>query len=131
MATNGEQAAMLQEHKDMIEALQGRNSVLARQVAELKTELATLKGDNATPQRGCRIAAAYFGEATVLCEYEFTPAEAPIYDADHPGVGPGHDDEVSLIQVFINGQWIDPGEIMSASQIERTEQYIIDQEGEA
>jgi hypothetical protein len=131
MATNGEQAQMLQEHRDMIEALQSRNSVLARQVAELKSQLATLRGDNATPQRGCKHHQTWIDDAPLLVEYEYRPPCAPIYDADHPGVGPGHDAEVSLVNVLVNGHWIDPEAFMAPATQDRITQSIIDAESEA
>jgi hypothetical protein len=99
---------------------------LTRRCEELAHDLATLKGENATPQRGCQFFSACVGEATVLCEYEYSAAEAPIYDADHPGVGPGHDADLALIQVLINGQWCDPTDFMSEAQIERIEQQILE-----
>lgn len=99
---------------------------MAAKVADLGEQLRTLKGDNATPQRGCQFYTACVGEATVLCEYEYSAAEDPIYDADHPGVGPGHDAELALIQVLINGQWCDPADFMSEAQIERIEQQILE-----
>ncbi len=115
------------EQRELIAALQERNAVLARDLALLRSDLATLRGTNATPQRGCRIVETWIGDATVLCEVEYTPATEAIYDADHPGVGPGHDAEVCLIQVFVTGHWIDPTDFMSSAQIEAIEQRIYEE----
>lgn len=78
----------------------------------LAAELAVLQGHGQTPQRGSQHARLTLGDAEVLVEYEYIEAEAPIYDADHPGVGPGHDAEVNILNVFINGCWCDADDVV-------------------
>jgi hypothetical protein len=98
----------------------------AKLIGQQREDLRTLRGENATPQRGCEFFSACLGDATALCEIEFTEAEAPIYDPDHPGVGPGHPAEVSLIQILVNGQWCDPTDFMSEAAIEAIEQQVME-----
>lgn len=48
---------------------------------------------------------AVIGESlTVTVVYEYTPAEAAVYDVNSPVCGPGHDAEVEVIEVLLNGE---------------------------
>lgn len=40
----------------------------------------------------------------VTVTYEYTPAEAAVYDVNSPVCGPGHDAEVEVIEVLLNGE---------------------------
>ena len=102
------------EQRELIEALQERNAVLARQVAELRADLRTLKGENATPDRGCHIAEVRCDEARVLIEYGYTPAEEAVMDLDSPRCGPGHPEVIEPIRAFINGYWCDLQDVLAA-----------------
>lgn len=107
MATNAEQ-------RELIAALQERNDVLARRVADLSQDLRTLKGDNATPYRGCRMTTVCCDEAAVLIEYDYTPAEDAVMDPDSPRCGPGHPEVIEPLRAFINGHWCDLADVLSA-----------------
>lgn len=41
---------------------------------------------------------------TVTVVYEYTPAEAAVYDVNSPVCGPGHDAEVEICEVLLNGE---------------------------
>lgn len=95
-------------------------------IRTLAAELAELRGDGQRPQEGGHITTMIFGNAEVLVEYEFIDAEAPIYDADHPGVGPGHDAEVNVLNVFLNGFWCDAQDVVPEATLKRWERQLID-----
>lgn len=100
-------------------------------IRALAAQLAALTGEGQQPQEGGQITTMTFGNAEVLVEYEFIDAEAPIYDADHPGVGPGHDAQVNVLNVFINGFWCDPQDVVPAETLKRWEETLVEQCTEA
>ncbi len=102
------------EQRELIAALQERNAVLARRVADLSQDLRTLKGDNATPYRGCHMTTVCCDEAAVLIEYDYTPAEEAVMDPDSPRFGPGHPEFIEPLRAFINGHWCDLTDVLSA-----------------
>ena len=103
---------------------------LTAEVRKLRDELAFMQGKGQRPQRGCEFSEQCLEDATVLVEYEYIREEDPIYDVDYPGVGPGHDAEVNVIQVLINGAWVDPHDCIAESVIERWEQQILEEVSE-
>lgn len=105
-----------------IEALEQRNDDLARKVAYLSADLRTLKGDDAMPERGCKIAHVRIGEATVLVEYAYDPGEPQTYT--DPGCGP----TVEAYRAFVGGYWLDLQDIRDALSDEALCDYIIGQE---
>lgn len=56
----------------------------------------------------------------VTVTYEYTPAEKPVYDVDSPVCGPGHDAEVEVIEVLLNG--VDIRDVLADSVIESLEE---------
>lgn len=100
MATNAEQ-------RTQIEALQERNAVLARRVADLSQELRDLKGDSARAQPGCHLAVTYCGDARVLVEFDYQAAEDGSTDLESPRFGPDTPEEIEPLRAFVNGHWID------------------------
>lgn len=55
--------------------------------------------------------------------YEHTPAEAAIYDVNSPVCGPGHDAEVEIIKVMLDGQ--DLRDVLADSVIESLEDQAL------
>ena len=92
-----------------------------RTIRDLSAELAVLRGHGQTAQRGAYLTVKPFGDAEVLVEYEYTAGEEPIFDADRPGVGPGHDADVHVLGVFINGVWCDADDVVPPKTLERWE----------
>lgn len=45
----------------------------------------------------------YVGDVAFVVEYDYMPAEAPIYDVDSPVCGPGCDEDVDLISIKCEG----------------------------
>lgn len=95
-------------------------------IRALATELNTLRGIGATPQNGCQITTKVFGDAEVLVEYECEGGQAAIYDADHPGVGPGCEASVNVLGVFINGAWCDAEDVVPAKTLQRWEVELLE-----
>lgn len=114
------------EQRLLIEALRERNDVLARRVADLSQDLRTLKGENATPQSGCSIATITAGDSVVLVEYDYLAAEDAVLDVESPLCGPGHPEEITPLNVFINGKWSDLGDVRAALDDERLIERIGD-----
>lgn len=101
---------------------------LGRVTHELNKLQAEYLGKGQRPQSGCQFATVCAAEASVLVEYEFTPAEDPIYDVESPGVGPGHDASLTVIHALINGKWIDPREVFDERIVEQWEQALIEEQ---
>lgn len=80
-----------------------------------------------TPMKGCHFTEVDIPhtDAMLFCEYEYTPYEPPIYDADHPGVGPGNPAEVTLINVLIDGYLIPADSILDQQFIEWVQDKIL------
>lgn len=96
------------------EALEARNDELARKVALMGSELRTLKGEDALPQRGCRLVTVPFLMGSLLCEVE----------------GTDKDDSAVVCNVFINGRWLDPQDVASDMSIDHLMDLVIDAEAE-
>lgn len=80
---------------------------LERRVRELCAELDVLNGKGQTAQVGCSMATLSMDEADVLVEYEYTPGEEAVLDINSRRCGPGCDPTLSILNVFVNGHWID------------------------
>lgn len=64
---------------------------------------------------------AVLGEnISVTVTYEYTPAEAAVYDLNSPVCGPGHEAEVEVIEVLLNGE--DVRDLLAPSVIESLEE---------
>lgn len=67
---------------------------------------------------------ATLGESiTVTVTYEHTPAEAAVYDVNSPVCGPGHDAEVDVIEVLLDG--VDLRDVLADSVIESLEEQAM------
>lgn len=107
------------EQRELIEALQTRNSVLAennaalaRRVADLTRELATATGANAQPQRGCRIVEVPVPNGKLLVEVQ--------PDDGYPADGAGLD----VLNVFVGGRWIDAQDLHCATDLDRLRESV-------
>jgi hypothetical protein len=89
-------------------------------------ELEALKGVGAKPQAGCGIVPVEMGAARVLVEFEMEPGERPVYDVESPMCGPGCGPTVSIIQAFVNGEWVDPDDYFQDLTIRHWEEQILD-----
>lgn len=66
-----------------------------------------LSGAGVKPDSGCEMTTRYLDDSPVQIMYEVQKAQPAILDPDHPGVGPGCEAAVNILQVFINGRWTD------------------------
>ena len=65
---------------------------------------------------------------TVEVFYEYTPAEAAIYDVNSPVCGPGHDAEIEICEVMLNGEdWRD---LLAQSVLDELEQRAWERVGQ-
>lgn len=120
------------DHQASVEiAALHRADELAQQVGRLERELAQFRaeylGKGVTPQPGCRIATVSLEDADVLVEFEFQAEEAPNYDADSRGAGPGCPASVSVLNILVNGKWIDPHGYVADEVIERWEEELCEE----
>lgn len=56
----------------------------------------------------------------ITVTYEHTPAEAAVYDVESPVCGPGHDAEVEICEVLLNGE--DIRDLLAQSVIDDLEE---------
>lgn len=64
----------------------------------------------------------------VVVTYEHTPAEAAVYDPDSPVCGPGHDAEIEICEVLLNGE--DVRDLLVQSVIDELEQKAWERVGQ-
>ena len=81
-------------------------------------QLADWQGHTANPQTGCALLETSLGDATVWIEYEHTFGEESQTSGPPERCYEGSPDETIVLQVLINGQWIDT-DVFSEEQIER------------
>lgn len=98
--------------RELIAALQERNAVLARQVAELRADLATATGANATPKKGCRIVEVAIPGGKLLVEVEPEPG----YPADGAGL--------NIVNVFVGGHWINAEDLHCATDLDALRESV-------
>lgn len=96
------------EQRERIAALQERNAVLARKVAELTRDLATATGANAQPQPGCQIVDVPIPGGRMLVEVETE----------------GGDDGIDLLNVFVGGHWIDVQDLHCATDLDALRESV-------
>lgn len=108
-----------------------RVDMLAQEVGCLTQQLDAMRrqyeGKGAIPQFGCRIAKVSLEDASVLVEYEYHRAEAPNYDADSRGAGPGCPAGATVVSALINGKFIDPHGFIADEVIERWEEQLCEE----
>lgn len=85
------------ELRAQVTELEGLATKQAQRIGELLADIATLKGENATPDRGCTIQRVMLGDSSVMVEY------------DHGEAG-----EVRPMRALINGQWSAIGDVARA-----------------
>lgn len=81
---------------------------LEAELTKLTVELAGYTGRGYKASQGCGTMTVYCGDAEYLIEYEYDPGEAPCYNVDSPGVGPGTSANAVITGVLVNGGWFDP-----------------------
>ena len=90
-------------------------------VEAMSAKLDQYTGRTAKPQRGCQFARLTLGEADVLVEYE---TEGPSGDGWHE---PHYPATLTIIQVLINGTWVDAEDTFAGHVITKWEAEIGEQ----
>ena len=85
----------------------GHITALAATVRDLCAQLAELHGDDATPQRGCLIEELPLGDSAAKVEFEYRAGYPSKISGPPENCYEGQDEEISVIQVLVNGTWID------------------------
>jgi hypothetical protein len=84
----------------------------------LAAKLNELQGVGAKPQAGCHFAEVAMGDLTVTVEYEYEREDRQTYWE------PGHPASLEILQVFLNGKWIDPRDFVSEKTLTQWEESI-------
>lgn len=66
-----------------------------------------------------------FGGAEFVVEYDYHPAERPVYDLDSPLCGPGYPAEVNVISVRVVGSDADLFDLLSGRVIDQLAETIL------
>lgn len=82
---------------------------LRRELESIATRLAEYEGQDVMPQNGCLIERMTLGDSDVLVEFECEPASGDGWDE------PRVESSVEAIQVYINGSWLDIGDVVPES----------------
>jgi hypothetical protein len=93
-------------------------------------ELQRLQGKGLIPQLGCLIAEMPLGDATVMVEYEYEPAQRGVHTL--PNGDPGYPDEpaqVNIVSVLVNGAMVD-ADLFADAVLDRWVQDILDSDQE-
>lgn len=81
-----------------------------------------------TPQRGCSVWEWPVGNNCVIpIEYEVERAEKPVFDVNSPLCGPGRAESVTLLNAFVNGEWLDCQDVFGREKCE----YLLERINEA
>ena len=118
-ATNAEQRVRIEKLQEMLHETQ-------RLAANLGSQVRELKGENATAQDGSHIARVILGDCYALVEYDHVAAEAPNYNVESPTCGPGRDESIIPLNVFLNGYWCDIDDVRAALDAGRLVERIAD-----
>jgi hypothetical protein len=94
------------------------NDAHERTIRHLCAQLNELKGIGAKPQAGCHFAEVTMGDLTVTVEYEYEREERQTYWE------PGHPASLEILQVFLNGKWIDPRDFVAEKTLTQWEESI-------
>lgn len=94
-------------------------------IRDLRAELDVLRGKGQTPQTGCRIEAMCLGDSEALVEYEYSPGDPGQYSGPPERCYPATDAEVVIIQVFVNGCWVD-ADLFAESTLEGWTQQLLE-----
>jgi hypothetical protein len=92
--------------------------LLENQIRQLCQERDTLEGTNAKASNGCGLHKSHFGDAEVLVEYEYEPADGDGWNEPH------YDAQVIPHAVFLNGVWCDAEDVASEKTRERWAEEI-------
>jgi hypothetical protein len=88
-------------------------------------KLAQFAGSMAKPQRGCHFHTATWGNADIVLEYEYEAGQLETWN--DPAI-PG---SVSIIQILLNGCWIDPDGLIAPNLIDMWAQEIFEAHGDS
>jgi hypothetical protein len=69
-----------------------------------------------------------YGDVPMLIEYDYCPAERPIYDVESPLCGPGCEASVEVIGVYIEGHEV--LEMLGAGMIKHITELVLEKLGD-
>ena len=93
--------------------------MLESEIRNLCYRINTFTGDDVVPRPGCLFTQVEHAGVEFLAEYEYSPGSAPVYDVESRVVGPGSAPSAIIIQVLVNGKWIDPCDFPNDEAIDR------------
>lgn len=100
--------------QEVIARLRGLLHETQRLAALQAQEIAVLKGERHTGIPGSHIARVICGDAYIQVEYDHQPAEDAVHDVESPVCGPGCDEAINPISIYLNGHWCDLEDVRAA-----------------
>ena len=87
-------------------------------------KLSKYTGSTAKPQSGCHFHTVTWGNSDITLEYEFEPGQLETWN------DPAINGSVSIIQMLLNGAWIDPDGLIAPNLIDMWAQEIFEAHGD-
>lgn len=99
---------------------------LLAEAQALAQELALLKGYGHTPQRGAHLLWIAWGVGDLLCEVEYEAGQDGQIWVPPENCYPEEPEELTVIQVLINGHWEDPADWFGERQLDQLHGLALD-----
>jgi hypothetical protein len=97
-----------------------------RTIREMADELNIMRGVNLIPSRGCSIVNLLLGPLEVPVEYEYERGQREITQADPDKCQEGIPPSVTILRVYLQGQWCDAEDVVCNKQIEMWTEQILE-----
>ena len=111
-----------------IDAIAQECGFLLGSIEGLCAQLAEYTGAGSKPQAGCQIAEVNDVNGTWLVEYEYEPGSTGRTSGPPEMCYEGESPSLTIIQVLVNGEWMDPNCLFDLSSIEGWEETLIEQQ---
>jgi hypothetical protein len=106
------------------DALAEECGFLMGSVEGLCAQLDAYQGIGAKPQRGCQIAEVHDAAGSFTVEVEYERGQRGKVSGPPEDCYPDEPSSLAIIQVLINGEWIDPFAMIAPSVLERWEETL-------
>lgn len=104
---------------EQVDALAQECGFLMGSIEGLVAQLQSYTGENAKAARGCQIAEVHDATGTYTVEVEYTPGQRGRFSGPPEKCYPDEPSELNIVQVLINGEWLDPQDLIHPDVLER------------
>jgi hypothetical protein len=111
-----------------IDAIAQECGFLMGSIEGLCAQLACYTGAGTKPQAGCQIAEVNDSNGTWLVEYEYEPGVSGRTSGPPELCYPDEPAALTIIQVLVNGEWMDPNGLFDLSAIEGWEEKLCEEQ---